>query len=85
MILPNCSRNISTFEFWTTTKCAVNTLKLKLRCSTIVSINDAIRMANSDGPDQTATLGAVCFWSALFAQTCLSESLGSLQIWTVSR
>ena len=32
-------------------------------------------------PDQTAPLGAGAVWSgsALFAQTCLSENLGSLR------
>ena len=30
-------------------------------------------------PDQTAPLGAVWSGSALFAQACLSENLGSLQ------
>ena len=38
---------------------------------------DAI--ANSGDPDQTAPLGAVCNGSALFAQTYLSENLGSLR------
>ena len=41
--------------------------------------NDADRMANSVDPDQTAPLGAVWSGSALFAQTCLSENLGSLR------
>ena len=36
-------------------------------------------MANSVDPDQTAPLGAVWSGSALFAQTYLSENLGSLQ------
>ena len=49
---------------------------------------DAERIANSADPDQTAPLGAVwsgsdrgAVWSgsALFAQTCLSESLGKLR------
>ena len=39
---------------------------------------DADRMANSVDPDQTAPLRAVWSGSALFAQTCLSENLGSL-------
>ena len=42
-------------------------------------LNDADGMANSGDPDQTAPLGAVCSGSALFAQTYLSENLGSLQ------
>ena len=40
---------------------------------------DAEEIANSVDPDQTAPLGAVWSGSALFAQTCLSENLGSLQ------
>ena len=35
-------------------------------------------IANNEDPDQTATQGAVWFGSALFAQICLSENLGSL-------
>ena len=38
--------------------------------------NDADGMANSAEPDQTA---AVWSGSALFAQTCLSENLGTLR------
>ena len=45
----------------------------------VMSPNDADRMANGVDPDQTAPLGAVWSWSALFAQTCLSENLGSLR------
>ena len=41
--------------------------------------NNANGIANSEDPDQTPPpLGAVCFGSALFAQTYLSENLGSL-------
>ena len=36
-------------------------------------------IANSVDPDQTAPLGAVWSTSALFAQTCLSENLGTLR------
>ena len=50
-----------------------------------MSQNDADGMANSvapdqtaPAPDQTAPLGAVWSGSALFAQTCLSENLGTL-------
>ena len=43
----------------------------------VVSPNDADGMANSVDPDQTAPLGAVWSGSALFAQVCLSENLGS--------
>ena len=45
----------------------------------VMSPNDADGMANSVDPDQTAPLGAVWSGSALFAQTCLSENLGSLR------
>ena len=44
-----------------------------------MSPNDADGMANSVDPDQTAPLGAVLSGSALFAQTYLSENLGSLR------
>ena len=44
-----------------------------------MSPNDADGMANSVDPDQTAPLGAVWSGSALFAQTYLSENLGSLR------
>ena len=40
---------------------------------------DAEGIANSVDPDQTAPLGAVWSGSALFAQACLSENLGSLR------
>ena len=45
----------------------------------IMSPNDADRIANSVDPDQTAPLGAVWSGSALFAQTYLSENLGTLR------
>ena len=45
----------------------------------VMSPNHADGMANSVDPDQTAPLGAVWSGSALFAQTCLSENLGSLR------
>ena len=40
---------------------------------------DAQGIAISVDPDQTAPLGAVWSGSALFAQTCLSENLGTLR------
>ena len=46
---------------------------------TVMSPIDADGMANSVDPDQTAPLGAVWSGSALFAQTYLSENLGSLR------
>ena len=45
------------------------------------SPKDVDGMANSVDPDQTAPLGAVWSGSALFAQTYLSENLGSLRYW----
>ena len=42
-------------------------------------VKDAVGIANSVDPDQTAPLGAVWSGSALFAQTCLSENLGKLR------
>ena len=39
---------------------------------------DAEGIANSEDHDQIATLGSVWSGSALFAQTFLSENLGSL-------
>ena len=44
----------------------------------VMSSNNANGMANSVDPDQTAPLGVVWSGSALFAQTYLSENLGSL-------
>ena len=38
---------------------------------------DAKGIANKVDPDQTAPLGEVWSGSALFAQTCLSENLGT--------
>ena len=40
---------------------------------------DAEGIANSVDPGQTAPLGAVWSGSALFAQICLSENLGTLR------
>ena len=45
----------------------------------VMSPNNAGRMANSADPDQTVPRGAVWSGSALFAQACLSENLGSLR------
>ena len=44
-----------------------------------MSPKDAEGITNSVDPGQTASLGAVWSGSALFAQTCLSENLGSLR------
>ena len=40
---------------------------------------DPDQTANSVDPDQTAPLGGVWSGSPLFAQTCLSETLGQLR------
>ena len=45
----------------------------------VMSLNNADGIANSVDPDQTAPLGAVWSGSALFAQSYLSENLGSLR------
>ena len=45
---------------------------------------DAAGIANSVDPDQTAPLGAVWSGSALFAQTSLSENLGTLRYYSVT-
>ena len=47
-------------------------------CCRVICSKDADGFANSVDPDQTATLGALWSWSALFAQTYLSENFGSL-------
>ena len=54
----------------------IQTKKANLR---VFRQKDADGKANSGDPDQTAPLGAVWSGSALFAQTYLSENLGSLQ------
>ena len=48
-----------------------------------MSPNDAEGIANSVDPDQTAPLGAVWSGSAMFAQTCLSENLGNLRMYSI--
>ena len=40
---------------------------------------DAVGIANSVDPDQTAPLGAVWSGSAMFAQNSLSKNLGTLR------
>ena len=40
-------------------------------------LKDVDGIANSVDPDQTAPVGAVWSGSALFAQACLSENVGS--------
>ena len=46
---------------------------------------DAEGIANGVDPDPTAPLGAVWSESALFAQTCLSENLGTLRYASIYR
>ena len=64
----------------TQTNCCDYPIKIATMCfyHRMIQPNDADWMANSVGPDQTAPLGAVWSGSILFAQTCLSENLGSL-------
>ena len=45
----------------------------------LIPLDDANGIANSEDSDQTAPLGAVWSGSSLFAQTYLSENLGSLR------
>ena len=51
----------------------------------MVFSQDANGIANSEDPDQTAPRGAVCSGFALFAQTYLSENLGSLRYIIISK
>ena len=65
-------------------KFAVIYLKFKQRGQTIgYFVKNANGIANCEDPDQTAPRGAVRSGSALFAQTYLSENLGSL--WYLGR
>ena len=68
-------------NFGTPEKFAVIYLKFKQRGQSlrVFRLTDANGITNSEDPDQTANLGAVWSGSALFAQTYLSENLGSLQ------
>ena len=64
-----------------TRKFAVITPKVELAGFSlrVMHAKDVEGIANSVDPDHTALLGAVWCGSALFAQTCLSENLGSLR------
>ena len=68
-------------------KFAVIVLKFEWGCFTIKLCiqKNSDRTANSVDPDQTVALETVWPGSALFAKTCLSENLGSLQnmIWRI--
>ena len=68
-------------NFRTAENFAVKYLKFKQRGQTLGFFikKDANGIASSEEPDQTAPPGAVCSGSALFAQTYLSENLGSLR------
>ena len=72
-------RNVPKFS--DTRKLCCNLPKIQIKRPNLRGFlqNDANGIANSEDPDQTAPLGAVGSGSALFAQTCLSENLGSLQ------
>ena len=71
-------------KFWDTRKCCCNHPKTgkKRFYHQVIHPIDADSIANSEDPDQTAPQtapqGAVWSGSALFAQTYLSENLGSL-------
>ena len=56
-------------------------MTLKVEQDGFMHPKDAEAIANSADPHQTAPLGAVAIWSgsALFAQTCLSKNLWTLQ------
>ena len=55
-----------------------NLIILKFDWYGVMHINNADGMANSIDAHQTALLGAVWSGSTLFAQSCLSENLGTL-------
>ena len=59
--------------------CNLPKMKTKSPNLRVFCQKDANGIANSEDPDQTAPLGAVSSWSALFAWTYLSENLGSLR------
>ena len=73
---------IKILKFQTPEKFAAITLNFE-QCGFItyrvMHPKDADGIANSVDPDQTAPLGAVWSGSALFAQSCLSDNLGSLR------
>ena len=75
------ARTVKFLNFQTPENFAIMYLKFKKRGQTFGHFvkKDANGIANSEDPDQTAPLGAVLSGSALFAQTCLSENLGSLR------
>ena len=68
-------------NFQTQENFALIILKLEKRrfYHRVIDPKDADSIANSEDPVQTAPLGAVRSGSALFAQTYLSENIGSLR------
>ena len=62
-------------------KLSCNTPKIQIKGPNLEVFlqKDSNEIANSGDPDQTAPLGAVLSGSSLFAQTYLSENLGSLR------
>ena len=68
-------------KFWHARNLCCNLPKIQTKRQNlrVVCQRDANGKANSEDPDQTAPLGAVRSGSALFAQTYLSENLGSLR------
>ena len=64
-----------TAPFWQTVQILIRLLLFGKQCRPWW---DCSFLVNSVDPDQTVPEGAVCSESALFAQTCLSEYLGSL-------
>ena len=79
-LLDAAKLTVNFLNIQTPKKFVVITLKFEMWLyHRVMCPNDADRIANSVDPDQTAPLGAVWSGSALFAQACLSEYLGSLQ------
>ena len=86
-LLENNINNIHFFRYCKNPKISdtwgssCNHPKILTKClyNGVMHPKDADGIANSVDPDQTAPLGAVWSGSTLFAQTCLSENLGSLR------
>ena len=74
----NSQCTVKFLSFRTPENFAVIYLKFKIRVQTLGYFVKKIQreIANSEDPDQTASLAAVYSGSALFAQTYLSENLG---------
>ena len=67
-------------KFWDAINfcCKLPKIQTKRSNQGVIPLNNADGIANSEDTDQTASLGAVWSGSALFAQTYLSENLGSI-------